>query len=179
MSLLKQIDVSFECINAEIDESSFRSETAVKYVQRMALEKANAGWSARERQRDIPLLAADTSVVLKDNIMGKPGDKKAAFQMLSELSGNTHQVMTSVALKQSERIEIVTSITDVQFDRLSSEMINYYIQTGDCFDKAGSYGIQGFAARFVKTISGSYSGVVGLPLFETAKLLDKFVTDRK
>ena len=94
--------------------------------------------------------------------------------MLRGLSGNTHQVMTSVTVKDLNKIETVTSITHVTFDSLTEQTINDYIETGDCFDKAGSYGIQGYAARFISSISGSYSGVVGLPLFETAKLLEKF-----
>jgi len=173
-SLLKQIEISFECIPVEIDESVREGETPVDYVSRMAYEKAQAGWTDSARRNDIPLLAADTSVILANQIMGKPADKKQAIKMLQGLSGVTHQVISCVAVKNSQKYELATSITDVTFTNLLEQQIDYYVNTGDCMDKAGSYGIQGFAASFIRTISGSYSGVVGLPLFETANLLKKF-----
>lgn len=173
-SLLTQIAVTFECLPVDIDESVNKSETPADYVSRMAYEKANAGWSDCKRILDIPVLAADTSVVLGNQILGKPLAKSEAISMLIELSGKTHQVMTSVAVKHHQKVELVTSTTDVTFASLSEQQIDYYVSSGDCLDKAGSYGIQGYAARFVQTISGSYSGIVGLPLYEVAKLLQKF-----
>lgn len=173
-SLLKQIEISFDCIPVEIDESVREGETPLGYVSRMAYEKAQAGWSDSARRHDIPLLAADTSVILADQIMGKPDDEEQAIKMLKSLSGVTHQVISCVVVKNSQKNELVTSVTDVTFAALSEQQIDYYVNTGDCLDKAGSYGIQGFAASFICTISGSYSGVVGLPLFETTKLLEKF-----
>ena len=173
-SLLTQIAVTFECLPVDIDESVHKDETAADYVSRMAYEKAIAGWSDCRRTLDIPLLAADTSVVLGNQILGKPLGKSEAISMLSILSGKTHQVMTCVAVKLHQKIELVTSTTDVTFASLSEQQIDYYVSSGDCLDKAGSYGIQGYAASFVQTISGSYSGVVGLPLYEVAKLLQNF-----
>ena len=164
-SLLEQIGISFELIEAEIDESSQRDELPQDYVMRMAKEKASKGWQQSARKLNIPLLAADTSVVLDDVILGKPENKSEAFTMLSQLSGKTHQVITCVAVHSVHDLQIATSVTDVAFSDLSQQQIDDYIEMGDCFDKAGSYGIQGYAARFIKNISGSYSGVVGLPLF--------------
>jgi len=173
-SLLEQIGVSFDLIDVEIDESTLNGELPLDYVMRMANEKVKAGWLNMGKKSDVPLLAADTSVVLENRILGKPIDKRDAFNMLSLLSGKTHQVITCVSVKNGVKQEMTTSITDVTFCDLSEQQIEFYIDTGDCLDKAGSYGIQGYAARFIKMISGSYSGVVGLPLFETANLLEGF-----
>ena len=173
-SLLRQIEVSFDLIEAEINESPLDDEVPLDYVIRMANEKAKAGWKQKERKFDIPLLAADTSVVLQDTILGKPSNRQDAFNMLSMLSGKTHQVISCVAVLNASQQRLATSITDVTFCDLSKQQIESYIENGNCLDKAGSYGIQGYAAKFVENISGSYSGVVGLPLFETAKLLDVF-----
>lgn len=173
-SLLTQIAITFECITVDIDESVNIGETASDYVSRLAFEKAEAGWLKPNRTQDIPLLAADTSVVIGSQILGKPRDQVDAANMLNSLSGSTHQVLTCVAVKNSQKIELVTSTTDVTFATLSEQQIDYYVKSGDCQDKAGSYGIQGYAASFIRTISGSYTGVVGLPLFETARLLEQF-----
>jgi len=173
-SLLGQIGIDFDCVSSEIDESPQFNENPIDYVQRMAREKAINGWQNADRIINIPLLAADTSVVIGDDILGKPVDSAQAFEMLMRLSEKTHQVMTAVAVKNESLIKLVTSITYVTFDSLTEQQINDYIETKDCFDKAGSYGIQGYAARFITSISGSYSGVVGLPLYETAKLLEEF-----
>jgi len=171
-ALLEQIGISFELIEAAINESTQSAELPLDYVQRMAKEKAKMGWQQSDRALNMPLLAADTSVVLNAVILGKPTDKQDAFAMLTRLSGKTHQVITCVAVHKENDLKIATSITDVTFSHLSQQQIDGYIETGDCFDKAGSYGIQGYAARFIQSISGSYSGVVGLPLFETANLLN-------
>jgi len=173
-SLLGQIGIDFQYVFSEIDESPLLNENPIDYVRRMAREKAINGWQNVDRMINMPLLAADTSVVIGNDILGKPVDSGQAFEMLTRLSAHTHQVMTAVAVKDGSRIKMVTSITDVTFDSLTEQQINDYIETKDCFDKAGSYGIQGYAARFISFISGSYSGVVGLPLYETAKLLEEF-----
>ena len=172
--LLKQIGVHFELIEGDIDESTMTGEKARDYVERMALEKAICGWRNSMGKQKYPVLAADTSVVLNEGILGKPKDSVEAISMLRSLSGNTHQVITSVAIKLDTVQKLVTSITQVTFDTLSDKLIRSYVDSGDCLDKAGAYGIQNFAARFVSSINGSYSGVVGLPLCETANLLDEF-----
>ncbi len=174
--LLNQLNISFECLNIEIDESVEKNETPIDYVSRMAHNKAYQGWIVESRIENIPLLAADTCVVLGDNILGKPQNRDEACEMLRLLSGETHQVMTSVVIRSRIKIKSSISITDVSFDVLSDKLINYYVDSGECFDKAGSYAIQGIAARFVSHLSGSYSGVVGLPLYETSKLLEQFET---
>lgn len=173
-SLLRQIGIEFETIQGKIDETPQANEKAIDYVERMAIEKAKKGWHSANRIQELPLLAADTSVILNGIILGKPSDNEHALSMLQQLSGNTHQVITSISVINDNKQELTTSVTDVCFDYLSKSIIDYYVATGDCADKAGSYGIQGFAARFVTSISGSYSGIVGLPLFETGKLLEKF-----
>ncbi len=173
-SLLNQIAISFDCIDVDIDESVGIDELPYDYACRMAKEKAQAGWDNSERSLNYPLLAADTCVVLANQIMGKPNSQQEARNMLNQLSGNVHQVITSVTVRDQHQHKTVSSVTEVTFAPLNTEQIEYYIGTGDCMDKAGSYGIQGFAARFIKHISGSYTGVVGLPLFETANLLEEF-----
>ena len=178
-SLLKQIGIDFDCINSEIDETLLDDEPPLDYVKRMATEKALAGWANEGRLVEKPLLAADTSVVLGSHVLGKPQNIEDAINMLKTLSGNTHQVITCVTVKSEFEQKTITSITDVTFGQLSDSAINEYVKTGDCFDKAGSYGIQGLAAKFISSISGSYSGVVGLPLFETSKLLEQFNDEPK
>ena len=172
--LLKQIGISFTCLSSEIDETPLAEEAPVIYVERIAREKAIAGWNNNKRTEQRPVLAADTSVVLDGKIMGKPVSNEHAMNMLETLSEKTHQVITSVAITDGVKLEKVTNITNVTFCKLPTELIGYYVRSGECADKAGAYAIQGFAARFVKFISGSYSGVVGLPLYETAQLLQKF-----
>jgi septum formation protein len=172
--LLSQIGITFKSLAADINESVNNGESAVKYVERMAVEKADAAWQLAECAQDAPLLSADTCIAFHDEILGKPLDNADAMAMLTALSGQTHQVLTSVAVRNEQRTDIVTSITQVTFGELSEQLISTYVNSGDCMDKAGSYGIQGYAARFVSHIDGSYSGVVGLPLYETAKLLETF-----
>ena len=172
--LLLQAGIAFECINSEIDEAVKPNESPKSYVERMAWNKSQAGCETTSRYQTWSVLAADTAVVVDQKILGKPIDNKNAIEMLSELSGRTHKVMTSVAVTDGITTQLATSVTDVTFAKLSQQDIEAYIATGDCYDKAGSYGIQGYAARFVEAIRGSYTGVVGLPLFETARLLDYF-----
>ena len=159
------------------DEPVFPNETPVHYVQRTALSKAQlaASWLKEqvfERQMaDKPILTADTTVALDAEILGKPTDIQDAFRILSKLSGKTHQVYTSVVLIRETKIRSVLSTSTVTFAAMTQEQIEHYIQTGEPFGKAGAYGIQGRAASFITQLTGSYSGVVGLPLFETALLL--------
>jgi septum formation protein len=119
------------------------------------------------------VLAADTTVALGGAILGKPADRKDAVQILEQLSGQRHEVLSAVALKRDDWLECLLSRSEVQFKKLSAEEIAQYAATGECDDKAGAYAIQGRAARFITELRGSYSGVMGLPLYETAQLLDK------
>jgi septum formation protein len=166
--LLNQIGVAHSVVSANVDESVQTGEAASDYVQRMALEKAQAVWSKDKR---LPVLAADTSVVLEGKVYGKPRDREHAIEMLSRLSGRKHQVLTAVALAHSENIAVRMSTSAVAFRALSEKELHVYWDTGEPKDKAGAYAIQGFAAVFIESVSGSYSGVMGLPLFETAELL--------
>lgn len=174
--LLTQIGVPFTAFAPDIDESPFESESAADYVIRMAKEKAEAGW----RMRNITgenhglLLAADTSVVANGNILGKPTDAADAMAMLSNYSGQSHEVMTAVAVTNGKQTVVENVVTSVYFRHLSETEIRQYIESGEPFDKAGGYGIQGLAALFVSHLEGSYTGVMGLPLFETGQLLAQF-----
>ena len=164
----------------DVDESFLPNEQPDTYVERVARAKAQAGWRLL-RLRNLPfapVLAADTTVALDGQILGKPADRKEAAQMLSALSGRRHDVFTAVALMRDERIDSAVSRSEVQFKQLSPEEIAQYVAMGECDDKAGAYAIQGRAARFIMELRGSYSGVMGLPLFETGQLLDK-LRDRR
>jgi nucleoside triphosphate pyrophosphatase len=164
----------------DVDESILANEQPDTYVERVARAKAQAGWRLL-RLRNLPfapVLAADTTVALDGQILGKPADRKEAAAMLAALSGRRHDVFTAVALMRDERIDSAVSRSEVQFKQLSPEEIAQYIATGECDDKAGAYAIQGRAARFIMELRGSYSGVMGLPLFETGQLLDK-LRDRR
>lgn len=165
--LLTQIGLSFHTRPVDIDETPEAGELPSAYVERLAREKALAG----AEDPDWLVLGSDTSVVLGGDILGKPADAAGAEATLSRLSGNTHQVMTAVALASRGYCSTCLVTTDVTFRTLSSEEIRAYVASGEPMDKAGSYGIQGLGGIFVKEIRGSYSAVVGLPLQETATLL--------
>jgi|TARA_Y100000589_G_scaffold34626_1_gene28922 septum formation protein len=171
--LLQQIGVRFTVMSAAVDETVQPGEAALDYVCRLAQSKADAVFSRIqiEGQPQRPVLGADTSVVLGDNILGKPADEAAAVAMLMELSGQTHQVITAVALVDELNSQLVYSSTEVRFRSIVESEARAYWNTGEPADKAGGYGIQGFGAVFVESLQGSYSGVVGLPLYETANLL--------
>jgi septum formation protein len=159
----------------DVDETLLDGEAPDAYVERVARAKAEAGWKLL-RLRNLPLapvLAADTTVALGGTILGKPADRKEAAQILEQLSGERHEVLSAVALKRDDWLECLLSRSEVQFKNLSAEEIAQYVATGECDDKAGAYAIQGRAARFITELRGSYSGVMGLPLYETAQLLDK------
>jgi len=168
--LLQQIGVPFRLVGTELNETPRLSEVPADYVSRLAAAKADAGWLGRSAA-NAPVLAADTAVVLDGAILGKPRDKDDAEHMLLRLSGRTHEVMTAVAVRSSAGNEIKVSRSLVTFRDLDAAEVRAYWDTGEPRDKAGAYAIQGFAAIFIADLRGSYSGVMGLPLFETAQLL--------
>lgn len=179
--LLAQVGISFEVLAIDIDETPSENEIAEDYVIRLAREKAMAGWHCVSKESGA-VLGSDTAVVIAGQILGKPENDHDASRMLALLSGTTHQVMTAVALAipaeknaQDATCELISvlNVSDVTFKELSKSEIRQYIDTGECMDKAGSYAIQGRAAAFVTHLSGSYSGVMGLPLYETVELLNK------
>ena len=167
--LLDQIQVSYYVLAVNIDESHIEGESAEVFVKRLALEKAQAGYAKLPVR---PALGSDTIVIYDQQILGKPRNRQHAFDMLQMLSGNTHQVMTAVAICSGEAEHCMLNTSEVEFSRLSKEQIEAYWLTGEPADKAGAYGIQGIAAQFIKNIKGSYSSIMGLPLYETAKLLN-------
>ena len=166
--LLDQINVSYTVFPVDVDETPLSHELPLAYVQRLAAEKSAA--CAALIGHGTPILAADTAVVLDQLILGKPKDKAEGLAMLRLLSGKTHQVYTGVSLRGLIHTQAV-SITAVRFKSLTEKEIQAYWQSGEPLDKAGSYAIQGKAGLFVASITGSFSGVVGLPLFETGQLL--------
>jgi septum formation protein len=174
LELLKQIGVTCVTHPADIDETQQPDESAVAYVLRMAHEKAVACvHHISAEQVGYPVLAADTTVELQGQVLGKPESDNDARNMLSRLAGTIHQVHTAVTLAYQGKIELVLSTTSVEMMSVSQAQIEHYIASGEHRDKAGSYGIQGLAGAWVKSIDGSYSGVMGLPIFETAALLRK------
>ena len=179
--LLRQIGVEFELLllraqgprGPDVNEDARDGEIPHDYVSRIAREKAEYGWQSL-LTRSLPLrpvLSADTTVVLDGRIIGKPANPTEARAMLQSLSGRTHQVLTSVAVKRQDHLWEALQVSEVTFGTLSDVSIDAYCATPEPYDKAGGYGIQGKAAIFIKHISGSYSGIMGLPLFETTELL--------
>ena len=169
--LLHQIGVAFEVLDPEVDESAGAGETAEALVQRLATAKAETGRGLISDGDGRPVLGADTIVVLDDAILGKPRDRGQACELLARLSGRCHRVLSAVALASAAGTALRLSESRVCFRTLSRREIEAYAATGEPLDKAGAYGIQGRAAAFVSELRGSYSGVVGLPLYETAELL--------
>ena len=181
--LLAQIGVRYSLLlfrsrpesKEDVNEDPLDAEAPAVYVERVARAKAESGWR-RMMQRNLPqapVLAADTTVALGGRILGKPASREEAAQMLAALSGKRHEVLTAVALQQGEWLESALQVSEVEFKKLSEDEIRQYVATGECDDKAGAYAIQGRAARFIVDMRGSYSGVMGLPLYETCQLLDK------
>jgi len=158
---------------ADVDETPRPGEKALPYVQRLARMKAESGVLALAGRRlpIMPILAADTTVTLDGEILGKPADAAEAAAMLRRYSGRVHSVLTAVGVAYRDRIEVAVSESEVRFHTLTEAEIAAYVNSNEPFDKAGGYGIQGRAAIFVAHLAGSYSGVMGLPLFETAELL--------
>ncbi len=169
--LLSQIGVSFSVVAVDVDESLLDGESAGDYVQRLAVAKAQAGWHILSSQQKIPVLGADTAVIVDDEILGKPRDADDARAMLQRLSGRCHQVMTAVAIVDQQQVLCKLNTSEVCFSDLSSEQIAWYVSTGEGTDKAGGYAVQGLAAMFIERIEGSYSGIMGLPLRETSVML--------
>ena len=167
--LLRQIGVPFTVRAAAIDEQWLPGETPEAYVVRLAAAKAEGVWAAVSDAR--PVVGADTAVVLDGTVLGKPADAADAAAMLERLSGRAHRVLTGVALRHAGGLDTRFSESEVRFRATTAAERLAYCATGEPFDKAGGYGIQGHAAVFVESVKGSYSGVVGLPLFETAALL--------
>lgn len=170
--LLKQIGVPFNQCPVNIDETVLSHESPEEYVQRMAQEKSNLGFNRAGVQNIV--LGSDTIVVAQGNILGKPKDKADAIRMLSILSDYTHQVFTAVTITSAKQQKTIVVETKVCFGPLTTQQMAWYWQTGEPQDKAGSYGIQGVGGQFVKHIKGSYSAVVGLPLYQTRMLLTEF-----
>ena len=175
--LLTQIGVRFTVRSQYIDESIRIGELANDYVSRMAQEKANSALSAlcvTKDSSDTLVLAADTSVVCDATVLGKPLDETEAVDMLQRLSGREHRVLSAVTLSTQDKQRTVLSESRVRFREISTEEAQQYYRSGEPLGKAGAYAIQGYAAVFVEQLFGSYSGVMGLPLFETAQLLAEF-----
>lgn len=168
--LLDQIQVTYRIYPVDLDETPLPDETPLDYVQRLAAEKSAA--CLAQLNTGTPVLAADTAVVLGAVIMGKPRDRADALSMLTQLSGKTHRVYSAISLRGREHHQAV-SITEVTFRHLTAQEMLAYWHGGEPVDKAGAYAIQGMGGVFVESIKGSFSGVVGLPLFETAELLSR------
>lgn len=170
--LLTQLNVEFLQFSVDADESILENEVAIKHVERLARLKAQSGVALGYHDR--PVLGSDTIVVINGEILGKPKNKQDALVMLTKLSGQTHQVMTAIAVADEKNVLSEVVVTDVTFKVLNAAEIEAYWHSGEPEDKAGSYGIQGLGGRFVSHLSGSYFAVVGLPLFETERLLLRF-----
>lgn len=179
--LLRQIGIEFEILQLrehsprgpDVSEAVQPDESPEDYVARVSSEKASFAWQMMHKRRLPlrPVLAADTTVVIDNTILGKPTGSAEAAEMMRQLSGRTHQVMTSIALHHDEQSWQLTQISEVTFADLSAQTITRYCASHEPYDKAGGYGIQGLAAVFIRHIAGSYSGIMGLPLFETTQLL--------
>lgn len=173
--LLQQIGIDCHIIQADVDETPLPAEAPDAYVLRLAQQKAEAGVAALPADAPArPLLAADTAVVVEQQILGKPDDEAGFIDMMQLLSGRRHQVLTGIAVSHGEITKTALSTTEVHFRELSAGEMHAYWRTGEPHDKAGGYGIQGHGAIFIREIRGSYSGVMGLPLYETAELLRQF-----
>jgi septum formation protein len=168
--LLRQVGVRFRAVVAEVDESVLPGEQPADYVLRVARDKVLAIQATDGS--GLPVLAADTAVVLDQRILGKPADRAGAISMLRSLSGRTHEVYSAVVLAQAgQPLRECLNISRVTFAELDPDWIEAYCDTGDSMDKAGAYGVQGLAAEKIPRIEGSFSGVMGLPLYETCQLL--------
>jgi len=169
---LQQIGIPFDVINPAVDETPRQAERPLAYVERMARAKAaagsRAGWIT---------LAADTIVVLDGRVLGKPGSTEEGIRMLEDLGGREHEVMTSIAVTDGEAFEAQVVRTRVRFVAVDRRLAEAYVRTGEGADKAGGYGIQGIGGILAESITGSYSAVVGLPLPETERLLNRFGID--
>ena len=172
--LLHQINVNFRLLTVQIDETPLLQEIPADYVRRMARSKALAGQKLLPAdESDTAVLAADTIITIDDKIIGKPADRTDCKRILSHLSGREHQVMSCVSLALKGEVKSRTSVSSVWFKSLSDSEIDCYCKTREPMDKAGAYAVQGRAAIFIRQLQGSYSSVMGLPLYETAELLNE------
>jgi septum formation protein len=169
--LLARLGIDFRVLDVAVVECRLPHETPTQYVCRVAVDKARAGLSAKPGAL---VLAADTEVVLDDEVFGKPRDARDAAGMLRRLSGRTHQVLSAVCVASDDRMAQALSVSEVTFAALDDDTIDTYVASGEPEGKAGAYAIQGAAQAFIPHLSGSYSGVMGLPLHETARLLAEF-----
>lgn len=170
-ALLDQLRVAHRVQPAQVDESPRPNEPPVAYVARLAADKAQTLWKQLPPNERLPVLGADTAVAVGDTLFGKPVDREDGLRMLAALSGRTHHVYTAVTLRHSQGVDSRLSVSEVTFRELTVAEREAYWETGEPQDKAGGYAVQGLAAAFITRISGSYSGVMGLPLAETAELL--------
>ena len=181
--LLRQIGLEFEMLvlregsgrDAAVSEVAHEGEAPENYVVRIAREKAQSGWNAVLARRlfSRPVLAADTTVTIDGHILGKPANTEEAISMLKLLSGRTHQVMTAVAVIMDDKLDEIMQRSEVRFAMIDDAALRAYCTLHEPYDKAGSYAVQGYAAQFIEHIAGSYSGIMGLPLFETTQLLKR------
>ncbi|WP_301099011.1 Maf family protein [Otariodibacter sp.] len=171
--LLQQLGLDLHSLQSEIDETPHPNEEAKSYCLRVAIEKNKAAQAVRSAKNlaNFPILTADTTVSIDQMILGKPKDKDEAYSMLKRLSGKTHQVFTAVCISDGEKQYSCVQTSEVTFKVLSDLEINAYIATGQPMDKAGAYGIQGIGGCFISHLTGSFTGVMGLPMYETADLL--------
>ncbi len=167
--ILDTLGLRFTAAGVDIDESRYDDEPVADMVVRLAVAKAAA--ARANVDQSMPVIGADTAVAVDDRVLGKPVSGDDAAQMLASLSGRTHEVLTGVALDYAGRVRTTTSVTEVRFREISPDEARAYWQSGEPLDKAGAYALQGMGGIFVEDIRGSYSGVVGLPVFETAALL--------
>ncbi len=174
--LLAQIGVQFQVLSVDVEERQAPNESPEGYVQRLACDKSLAGWQKLSASSDVDaaVMGADTIVVLDGEVLEKPSDEADGTRMLMTLSGRVHEVFTAVALTSGKDQKAMICRTEVVFGEITQAQAKTYWRTGEPCDKAGGYGIQGAGAVFVEKISGSYSAVVGLPLFETRELLNQF-----
>ncbi len=171
--LLTQLAVNFELVKVDVDETQHPAEAATDYVLRLAQSKAQAGLVAQSGANPLPVLGADTIVVVDGQVLGKPLHQDDFLRMMRLLSDRQHQVYTAIAVATPDRLLSDTVKTEVWFSALSEAQMLAYWQSGEPADKAGGYGIQGLASRFIPKIAGSYFAVVGLPLYETDQLLQQ------
>jgi septum formation protein len=181
LALLRQLGIEFDTLllreaagrERDVVEETRDAEPAAHYVERMARTKAQVGWQRMENRKlaERPVLGADTEVVLDGEVFGKPRNANDAARMIRRLAGRSHQVLTAVALRHRNGTEVEVSVSRVTLRRLGASELERYVASGEPFDKAGGYALQGIAAAFISRLEGSYSGVVGLPLYETASLL--------
>jgi septum formation protein len=172
--LLQQIGIDFQTIELDVPEIRVADESPEHYVNRVAREKARAGLAILTDIADAIVLGADTEVILGDDVFGKPADAADAAAMLRRLSGRAHRVLSAVWCVRADREEFALNESTVTFDNLSDAQIDAYVASGEPMGRAGAYAIQGRAGAFIRYLSGSYSSVMGLPLFETAQLLRRF-----